>query len=223
MIESIPGANFVHKHLSAENRLAEIICAIVMVLSFTATTSATFEGTTPHALLIAVMGCNIAWGIVDGVTYVLGNLLNRGARARLIDSLKQNPGDPDANAEVARRLDSVLGTMLTPTQMDQLRGWVIEGAGKAEPEPTGLRWTDILTGIACFLTVFGATVPLLIPFWLIENESLALRVSNGLMLAILFGVGWRWAKKVNISPWKTGFSLLGMGLVLVVITIALGG
>lgn len=223
MIESIPGTAFIHKHLSAENRLAEVICALVMVLSFTATTSATFEGTTPHALLIAVLGCNIAWGIVDGATYVMGNLLNRGLRSRLIRALKRDPDDSQARAIITSRLEGAIGSMLTPAQLEQVRGWIIEGAQTIEPEPTGLRKADIYTGIACFMTVFGATVPLLVPFLLIENESVALRVSNGVMLAMLFAVGWRWAKFVGISGMKMGLTLLGIGLVLVGITIVLGG
>lgn len=223
MIASLPGNAFIHKHFTPENRLAEIICALVMVLSFTATTSATFHDTKPHALLIAVLGCNIAWGIVDGVTYIMGNLLNRGVRARLVRALKQDRDDPKAMAVVTSRLESSLGPMLTAAQMEQVRSWIVESVDRSEPEPVGIQRSDIYTGIACFMVVFGATLPLLIPFLLIENDSIALRVSNGLMLAMLFAVGWRWAEYVNINRWKMGLTLLGIGFVLVAITIVLGG
>src|SRR5580765_4503260 len=119
MSQSVPGPSLLHKYFAPENRMAEVICGLIMVLTFTATTGAMFEGTTPHALLIAVLGCNIAWGIVDGVTYVLGNLMNRGARARLILAVKQEPNDPHIKDVVASRINTVLGDVLTPSQHEQ--------------------------------------------------------------------------------------------------------
>lgn len=219
----IPGEDFIHRYFTPENRLAEIICGLIMVLSFTATTSATFEGTTPHALLIAVLGCNIAWGVVDGVTYVLGNLLNRGARSRLIATLKRDPDHPAAAAEVAAKLEGTFGDLLTQPQREQLHRWVLDGAARLEPERARVRREDVYTGVACFAIVFGATLPVLLPFLLIRDEALALRVANALILAMLFAIGWRWAPFANASRFKTGLALLGLGVALVVITIALGG
>src|SRR4051795_10725136 len=100
MSSLVPGPSILHRHFAPENRMAEVICGLVMVLSFTATTSAVFEDTTPHALLVAVLGCTIAWGIVDGVTYILGNLMNRGARSRLILKIKSAPDDPQVSRDV---------------------------------------------------------------------------------------------------------------------------
>jgi hypothetical protein len=221
--ELVPGPAFFHKHFLPENRLAEVICGLVMVMTFTATTSAQFEGTSPHAMLIAVLGCNFAWGVVDGVTYILGNLLNRGARARLIAMLKRNPNDTEAASVVSTRLESILGELLTPAQRQQVHQWVLEGATRVDPEPTKLKKQDLLTGLACFLIVFGAALPIVVPFLFIANETVALRASNGLMLALLFVMGWRWAPFANMSRLKTGLTLLTLGIVLIGITIALGG
>jgi VIT1/CCC1 family predicted Fe2+/Mn2+ transporter len=223
MTETLAPTHFIHRYFTPENRLAEVICALVMVMSFTATTSATFEDTTPNALLIAVLGCNIAWGLVDGTTYVLGNLLNRGVRARLVAALKNNSRDSAALHVIQERLDVALGPVLTPEQQEQIGKWIVEGITRIQPEPTGLRKEDLLTGLACFLLVLGVTLPILLPFILIENDFTALRVANGLMLAMLFAAGVKWAKFAGISRWKTGLSLLGVGIVLVAVTVLLGG
>jgi len=223
MSELVPGPAIVHKYFAPEDRLAEVICGLIMVLSFTATTSALFEGTSPHALLIAVLGCNIAWGIVDGVTYILGNLMTRGSRSRLIKRIRHSPDDPGACAVVESRLDTVLGDLLTPMQRKQVHQWILDGAARAEPEPTRLKKDDLFTGLWCFVIVFSAALPVLVPFLLIKNEAIALRVSNALILAMLFAIGWRWAAFANLSRLKTGLALLTLGIVLVVITVALGG
>ncbi len=223
MNEPIPGPRIIHRYFAPEDRLAEVICGLIMVLTFTATVGGTFEGTTPHALLIAVLGCNIAWGIVDGATYVFGNLMNRGARARLIKTLTRTPDDPRVAAVVTARLDATLGDLLTPDQHQQVRRWILDGAARVEPEPTRLRKEDLYTGLACFLIVFVATIPVLLPFLLIKNDVLALRVCNGLILVLLFTTGWRWAAFANMNRLKTGLALMAVGFVLMIITIALGG
>ena len=35
-------------------------------------------------LLIAALGCNLAWGIIDGVMYVMNAMSERGRRQRLL-------------------------------------------------------------------------------------------------------------------------------------------
>ena len=203
--------------------MAEVICGLVMVLSFTAATSSVFENTTSHALLIAILGCNISWGIVDGVTYILGNLMNRGARSRLIVKVKSSPDDPHVAQAIASRIENVLGDLLTQQQSEQVQQWILQGAARAEPHPTRLKKEDLYTAIACFSIVFGAAIPVLVPFLLIKSEAIALRVSNGLILAMLFAIGWRWAPFANMNRLATGLGLLSLGVVLVLITVALGG
>ena len=223
MSEPVPGPTFLHKYFAPENRLAEVICGLIMVLTFTTTTSSTFEGVTPHSLLIAVLGCNLAWGIVDAVTYVLGNLLTRGARARLILAVQQAPDDPKVAAVVAGRVQRTLGDLLSPEQCEQVHRWILERAPRMVPEKTRIRKDDLLTAMVCFLIVFGAAIPAVVPFALLKSDALALRVSNGIILAMLFAIGWRWAAFANMSRLKTGAALLALGGLLVIITVVLGG
>jgi hypothetical protein len=223
MSRLVPGPLILHRHFAPQDRMAEVICGLVMVLSFTAATASIFQNTTSHALLIAILGCNISWGIVDGVTYVLGNLLNRGARSRLIHQIKSNPNDPHVSQDIASRIETVLGELLTPQQSQNLQQWIMQGAARVEPQPTRLKKEDLYTAAACFVIVFGAAIPVLLPFLLIKNEVTALRVSNGLILAMLFAIGWRWAPFANMNRVATGLGLLSLGVVLVLITVALGG
>jgi len=223
MSRLVPGPLILHRHFAPEDRMAEVICGLVMVLSFTAATASIFENTTSHALLFAILGCNISWGIVDGVTYILGNLLNRGARARLILQIKSAPDDPNVSQAIAARIENVIGELLTPQQSEQVQQWIIQGASRAQAQPTHLRKEDLYTALACFAIVFRAAIPVLIPFLLIKDEVVALRVSNGLILAMLFAIGWRWAPFANMNRLATGLGLLSLGVVLVLITVALGG
>ena len=70
-----------------------------------------------------------------------------------------------------------------------------------------------------FLVVF----PIAIPFMLIHNPKLALRVSNIVGLVLLFLTGFRFGTYAGYRPWRMGLSMVALGGALVGVAIALGG
>jgi hypothetical protein len=50
-----------------------------------------------------------------------------------------------------------------------------------------------------------------------------LRVSNAILLGLLFAVGWRAARHTLARPWIAGIVFLLVGLLLVALAIPLGG
>ena len=73
----------VRRYLDPGERLGEVVFGLIMVLTFTLTAGLTI-GDSPDAsreLLIAAIGCNIAWGIIDGGMYIMGAMLDRAREA----------------------------------------------------------------------------------------------------------------------------------------------
>jgi VIT1/CCC1 family predicted Fe2+/Mn2+ transporter len=68
-----------------------------------------------------------------------------------------------------------------------------------------------------------STFPLVVPFLVIGDAVLAVRVSHGIALAMLFGIGAALGRHAGQSPVRTGGLMVALGLVLVALTIALGG
>jgi hypothetical protein len=177
-------ARFTHRYLDPGERLGEILFGLIMVLTFTATARATL-GDSPDAgrqLLIAAIGCNIAWGIIDGGMYIMAAMLGRAR---------------EAQAEA-------LGRGGTPTR-------------------TRVTAEDIKGAIACFWLVVACTIPASVPFMLIDDAYLALRISNAVLLVLLFLVGYHWGRFANTSRWTAGLVFLVIGVLLVFLAIALGG
>jgi hypothetical protein len=58
---------------------------------------------------------------------------------------------------------------------------------------------------------------------LIDDAMLALRISNGVLLSLLFLSGFWWARYTVSHPWLVGISFLFFGGLLVAAAIALGG
>ena len=65
--------------LQPSERVAEVLFGLIMVLTFTGALSiAEADRAEVRTMLIGALGCNIAWGIVDGVLYLMGCLAEKG-------------------------------------------------------------------------------------------------------------------------------------------------
>jgi hypothetical protein len=61
------------------SRTSEVLFGLIMVLTLTNALSAASTGREDiHTLLIGAIGCNIAWGLVDAVMFLVSTLTERG-------------------------------------------------------------------------------------------------------------------------------------------------
>lgn len=206
--------------------LGEILFGLIMTLTFTLGAGIIIEEEGREGarqLLIALIGCNIAWGIIDAALYLLGELFDRGRLRRLGHLIRQAPSDQAATQFVAHELDELLADVTTPA--DRL-GLYQRIAGHLRSAPlTANRITkdDLLGALASFWLVFLASVPAALPFIFMDDARYALRVSNAILLALMFFVGYAWARHTLSHPWLLGLAFLVVGVALVMAAIALGG
>ena len=60
-------------------RTSEVLFGLIMALTFTGTLSAATAGREDiRALLVGMIGCNLAWGLVDAVMFLVSTLAERG-------------------------------------------------------------------------------------------------------------------------------------------------
>ena len=74
-----------------------------------------------------------------------------------------------------------------------------------------------------FLLVFLCTFPVVIPFIFMHNAVPALRVSNAIAMVMLFLTGYAFGRLSGHRPWLLGISMIVLGVLLVGMTMALGG
>ena len=61
--------------LDPVSRLSEILFGLIMTLTFTGTFSVASAGSeSVRQLLIAAVGCNLAWGLTDAIIYLIRSL-----------------------------------------------------------------------------------------------------------------------------------------------------
>ena len=75
-----------------------------------------------------------------------------------------------------------------------------------------------------FLLVFLSLLPILVvPFVVINNAQLPLRISNGIALALLLLAGYSFGRFTNSNPWRAGLVMVIFRFAVVVVAILLGG
>lgn len=203
-------------------RASEVLFGVIMALTFTGTLSvATADRAEVRTLLIGVIGCNLAWGLVDAVMYLMSALTERGHDLLAVRAVRNAP-TPDAAYEViASAVPPILAPMLRREDLERMRQGLVQ-MGDLPPAPS-LTKEHWLGALGVFLLVFLSTFPIVIPFLLLQNVRLALRLSNLVALAMLFVIGSWLARHGGHHPLRTGLSMMLLGVVLVAITIALGG
>jgi hypothetical protein len=214
------------RYLDPGSRMLEVLFGLIMTLTFTLGASLVIdeEGRAgAHAMLVATAGCNVAWGVIDGIFYILGQLFERGRLRRVWLKIARTTSDGDARSLVASELDELLSVVTEEEQRRSLYDSIVQRM-RSEPLPAGrLHKDDLLGGLASGALVFACSFPAALPFVFIHDPHSALRVSNALLLLMLFLVGYRSAKETMARPLLLGSIFLLVGLALVAMTIALGG
>jgi hypothetical protein len=216
---------FVKKYLDPASRLAEVLFGLIMVLTVTLAAELTVAARelAVRDLLLAAIGANIAWGFIDAVMYVMDCMTERSRRARLIRRIQAAPDREAAVALVQGEVDSGFEGVLGLKDREAISQSVLEHLEPAQPIRTRILRDDLWGALACFCLVFVSCLPAALPFLIFSNARFALRVSNFLLIAMLFFVGQKWARFVNTSRWIAGLTMVGIGLGLVGVAMLLGG
>ena len=203
------------------DRVSELIFGLFMALTFVGVVSmATADSQEIKTMLHAALGCNIAWGLVDGFMYLVRTLTERGRLITLTRSIRET------DAEVGRRilqgaLPPPVAKLVTPTEIEAMRGRILALADV--PTRPRLMRDDFLAAFAVFLIVVISTFPVALPFVFIGDAGTALFVSRAIALAMMFLAGLALGRYAGYGSWKTGLMMAGLGTLVVAAVIALGG
>ena len=212
-------------YLAPGERLGELLFGLIMTLTFTIGAGmwvGTAEGAS-SSLLIATIGCNVAWGVIDGALLILGRIFDRGRLVRLGHAITAAADEQGALAIVAGELDDTLEPITSEASRLALYRDVVSRVRSSPRGRPTMKWADLGAALAVFCLVFFASLPAALPYLVIDDPWVALRTSNALLIAMLFWVGYSWAGYTNFKPLHFGLALTGLAVALVLIAIPLGG
>ena len=208
--------------LDPMERISETLFGLIMALTFICSLGVVAGANINiQTLLIGALGCNLAWGIVDGGLYLLARINSRGNRNLTLRAIRQAPDSETARRVIADALPPELAAILPAEQLESMRQR-LQQLPEASPGPrlTKRDWTGAL-GL-CLLS-FLSTFPIVIPFLFLSDARLALRVSYAVAIVMLFGCGYVFGIHSGLRPWAAGLSMVAVGSALVGIAVALGG
>jgi VIT1/CCC1 family predicted Fe2+/Mn2+ transporter len=208
--------------LDPVERVSEIVFGLIMAMTFTGSIHAASDGREEiRTMLFGAIGCNVAWGIVDAVMYLLTALITRRHVDGVLSALHRTVGTPEARRILLEEMPDRLRAALSEPELDAVERWAARQAPTLERSRLGLG--DLRGASGVFLLVALSTFPLVLPFAILREPVLALRISHGVALAMLFASGVVLGRHSGLRPLLTGAVLMGIGLVLAASTIALGG
>jgi hypothetical protein len=217
--------SMIDRYLDPGDSLSEILFGLVMTLSFTLGAGVLVPDS-PEAwreLLVATVGCSVAWGIIDAAMHVGAQLFERGRRRRLVHAIRRAADDEKAVRVVAGELGAILEPITSAADRAALYSHIAGYIRETDAEPGALTSTDLGGAAASFVLVCLSSLPAALPFLFVADRFMALRISNALLIALLFFVGYRWAAYTVASPWIVGLVLVVAGVALVAVAILLGG
>jgi VIT1/CCC1 family predicted Fe2+/Mn2+ transporter len=208
--------------LSPLDRNAEILFGLFMCLTFTGTLAAATAGHEEvRTMMFAAIGCNTAWGMVDGVMYVLRALVTRGRTLHLAREVRALANPARERGIVAAELSPLVRSAIGTDGVDRIRS-EIHGLAEVARRPA-LGWGDVKAGLLVFALVFLSTFPVVLPFVLIDDVVRAKRVSAAVAIALLFVCGYTWGKHAGLRPGFVGVAMVVIGVAIEAAIIALGG
>jgi VIT1/CCC1 family predicted Fe2+/Mn2+ transporter len=203
-------------------RISEVLFGLIMVLTFTCSFSIAGAGHSEvRTMLLGALGCNLAWGVIDGIMYLMGCLAERARTLATLRGVQKASTPERAQRIIARALPPVLTSVLGEPELEGMRQHLAQ-----LPEPAShprLSSTDWLGAAAVFLLVVLSTLPVVLPFVFMQNAMRAQRVSNTIAIVLLFLTGYAFGRCTGYHPRGMGIAMVVLGGALVGLTIMLGG
>jgi VIT family len=120
----------------------------------------------------------------------------------------------EARQIIADALPPFIAAHMRVEKLESLRGQ-LKRLPEPPPQPRIAR-DDLRGALGIFLLAFGSIFPVVIPFIFMSDAKLALRVSNGIAILLLFLAGYALGRYASRHPWRVGLAMVG-------VAIALGG
>ncbi|RZL92202.1 MAG: hypothetical protein EOP82_10665 [Variovorax sp.] len=208
--------------LSPVDRISELLFGLLMALSFVGAVSVADAGRSEiRELFVAAIGCNLAWGLVDAVMYLVRTVADRGKALTLVHSVRAARDAQSGRGVIEDSLSRVVAGLVSEPELEAIRRRIVERP--SVPERPTLGWSDLRAAAAIFVLVVMVTFPVVLPFALMQDVATAKNVSRAIALAMLFLGGLGLGRYAGYGSWKVGLMMAGLGTLLVGAILALGG
>lgn len=206
--------------LDPVDRISEILFGLIMAVTIVGSLSIATAGKDEvRTVTMAALGCNLAWGLVDAVMYLIRTMTER-TRNRALAERIIGADAKTARHLLAQALPDHIGMLVDTEAIEGMRQRLL---ALPEGRPT-LQPRDFVEAFGIFLLVVVATFPVVVPFLLMDDPMMAMRTSQAITVGMLFLSGFALGRYAgHAGPVRTGLYMAVFGAVLIGIVKALGG
>ena len=208
--------------LSPVDRISEMLFGLLMALTFTGAVSVAESGKAEiRTMFLAALGCNLAWGLVDGVMHLIRTVTERGRLITLVRAVKEARDESAGRAVVEQSLSRVAAGLVSPAEIEAVRSRIVALASL--PARPKLGWRDLGVALQIFFIVVVSTFPVVLPFIVLHD------VDDGQEHLERDRAGDALSRRARARPlcrlWQLAgrSDMAGLGTALVIAINALGG
>jgi hypothetical protein len=208
--------------LSPVERVSEMLFGLFMAVTFVGAVSASGAGEDEvRTMFFAALGCNLAWGLVDAVMFLVRTITDRGRSLTLALAVRRAPDAASGRRHVEQALSTVASSIASEKELEAIRARILE-----LPEPPArpmLHRDDAMGALGIFFIVVASTFPVVLPFIFLSDVTLAKVTSRVIALMMLFGGGFALGRYSGYGSVRMGLAMTALGAAVIVAVIALGG
>jgi hypothetical protein len=207
--------------LDPVDRICEILFGLIMAVTIVGSLAIAGAGREDvRTVTAAAIGCNLAWGLVDAVMYVVRTVAERARNHALARAVKAVDAERGRGLVAHALPDSVAAIAGTP-EIEGMRLRLLDL--RPEDRPV-LGPRDLLEAVGIFLMVVLATFPVVVPFLLTDDVATAMRMAQAVTLVMLFLAGFAFGRYAGYAkPLRMGLAMAAFGALLIAVVKALGG
>src|SRR5688572_15800173 len=107
--------------LNPVDRISEMIFGLLMALSFIGAISVASEEAEIREMFVAALGCNLAWGLVDAVMYLVRTVTDRGRRLTLVHEVRRAKDPATAHDLLDQALSKTAANLFEEREVEAIR------------------------------------------------------------------------------------------------------
>ena len=198
--------HMIHRYIDGRvtpgDRIGEAFCAIWMVVVSLGVLNSAMT-ITPDLLVTVIVTCfvvNLVWGIIDGGTVMVGNVIERADRDRLLADLRAASGQGEARQRARDALADTIAVGLGADETERLIDQIAAADADAGPPLTrhyGPEPGDWGYGLGIVAIDVLLVIPLVAPLILIHDAGRSIYVSRLIATLMFAALGSAYARSLN--------------------------
>ena len=199
--------------------MTEAAVAVYMLVIINGYVALSQLNTQYYYIIATDIGAAAGWGFIDSFTYVVGQLIDRGGRASILEKIQSEKVPDKSIGEVIKELDGTFVSHFSFEGKRNIAKEILKNSAGASVRRERFLTRDDLGALASILGIYmTAGIALSVSYFVFTNKLNAWIVSNLIGIVWLFYYGYTVGKIVGQKRIIIGILTSSVGIALLVVS-----